>query len=123
MSGKPLMGEGHTDRSLRVPALLVATMANFLTPFMGSSVNIALPTIGREFAADAIVLGWIPTSFLLAAAMFAVPLRQDRRHLRPEADLQLRDPPVHGVLPPLRPCPHGGGPPHLQGRSRGSPAG
>ena len=73
MSGKPLMGEGHTDRSLRVPALLVATMANFLTPFMGSSVNIALPTIGREFAADAIVLGWIPTSFLLAAAMFAVP--------------------------------------------------
>jgi EmrB/QacA subfamily drug resistance transporter len=58
---------------MRTPALLVATLANFLTPFMGSSVNIALPAIGAEFAADAIELSWIPTSFLLAAAMVAVP--------------------------------------------------
>ncbi|HBB17130.1 MAG TPA: MFS transporter, partial [Syntrophus sp. (in: bacteria)] len=40
---------------------------------MGSSVNLALPVIGAEFAADAIVLSWIPTAFLLAAAMVAVP--------------------------------------------------
>ncbi len=40
---------------------------------MGSSINIALPAIGSEFAADAILLSWIPTSYLLAAAMFAVP--------------------------------------------------
>lgn len=58
---------------MRVPALLVATLANFLTPFMSSSINIALPAIGAEFAADAIVLSWIPTAFLLAAAMVAVP--------------------------------------------------
>jgi hypothetical protein len=37
---------------MRMPALVVATLANFLTPFMGSSVNIALPSIGAEFAAD-----------------------------------------------------------------------
>jgi len=63
----------HTNDSIRIPALLVATLANFLTPFMGSSINIALPAIGSEFAADAILLSWIPTSYLLAAAMFAVP--------------------------------------------------
>jgi EmrB/QacA subfamily drug resistance transporter len=63
----------HTDGSIRIPALLVATLANFLTPFMSSAVNIALPAIGTEFAADAILLSWIPTSYLLAAAMFAVP--------------------------------------------------
>jgi EmrB/QacA subfamily drug resistance transporter len=63
----------RTDRATRVAALLVATLANFLTPFMGSAVNIALPAIGAEFPVDAIVLGWIPTSFLLAAAMFALP--------------------------------------------------
>lgn len=74
MDGKHgLMGQDRTDGSMRIPALLVATLANFLTPFMGSSVNIALPAIGAEFAADAIVLSWIPTSFLLAAAMVAVP--------------------------------------------------
>jgi EmrB/QacA subfamily drug resistance transporter len=67
------MGQDRTDRSMRTPALIVATLANFITPFMGSSVNIALPTIGAEFAVDAIVLSWIPTSFLLAAAVVAVP--------------------------------------------------
>jgi EmrB/QacA subfamily drug resistance transporter len=67
------MAQDRTDRSMRTPALIVATLANFLTPFMGSSVNIALPAMGAEFAADAIELSWIPTSFLLAAAMVAVP--------------------------------------------------
>ena len=68
-----ILPKPDTDASIRIPALLVATLANFLTPFMSSAVNIALPAIGAEFAADAILLSWIPTSFLLAAAMFAVP--------------------------------------------------
>ena len=68
-----ILPKPDTDASIRIPALLVATLANFLTPFMSSAVNIALPAIGTEFAADAILLSWIPTSFLLAAAMFAVP--------------------------------------------------
>jgi EmrB/QacA subfamily drug resistance transporter len=55
-------------------ALLVATLGSFLTAFMGSSVNIALPSIGREFAMDAVLLSWVATSYLLAAAMFLVPL-------------------------------------------------
>ncbi len=50
--------QDHSDGSMRVPALVVATLANFLTPFMGSAVNIALPAIGAEFAADVIVLSW-----------------------------------------------------------------
>ncbi|HDI78705.1 MAG TPA: MFS transporter [Desulfobacteraceae bacterium] len=54
-------------------ALSVATLASFLTPFMGSSVNIALPLIGKEFSMDAVLLSWVATSYLLAAAMFLVP--------------------------------------------------
>ncbi|KAF0120985.1 MAG: transport protein, partial [bacterium] len=55
-------------------ALLVATLASFLTPFMGSSVNIALPSIGKEFfAMDAVLLSWVATAYLLAAVMFLVP--------------------------------------------------
>ncbi len=57
----------------RIPALLVATLASFFTPFMASAINIALPSIGLEFAADAILLSWIPTAYLLASAVFAVP--------------------------------------------------
>lgn len=54
-------------------ALLIATLSSFLTPFMSSSVNIALPSIGQELAVDAVLLGWVATSYLLAAAMFLVP--------------------------------------------------
>ncbi|PJB50246.1 MAG: MFS transporter [Chloroflexi bacterium CG_4_9_14_3_um_filter_45_9] len=54
-------------------ALLIATLSSFLTPFMSSSVNIALPTIASEFAMNAVVLSWVATSYLLAAAMFLIP--------------------------------------------------
>lgn len=54
-------------------ALLIATLASFLTPFMFSSINIALPSIAHEFAMDAILLSWVATSYVLAAAMFLVP--------------------------------------------------
>jgi EmrB/QacA subfamily drug resistance transporter len=54
-------------------ALIVTVIASFLTPFMGSSINIALPTIALEFKANAILLGWIPTVYLLSLAVFLVP--------------------------------------------------
>jgi EmrB/QacA subfamily drug resistance transporter len=57
----------------RRTVLFVSTAAAFLTPFMGSSLNIALPTIGREFSMTAVALGWVATSYLLAAAIGLVP--------------------------------------------------
>lgn len=54
-------------------ALLVATLASFLMPFMGSSINIALPSIGKDFAMNAVLLSWVATAYLLAAAVFLVP--------------------------------------------------
>jgi len=54
-------------------ALFVTTLAAFFSPFGVSSVNIALPSIGKEFLMDAILLSWVTTAYLLAAAMFLVP--------------------------------------------------
>ena len=54
-------------------ALILATVTSFLAPFMGSSVNVALPLIGKEFSMDAIVLSWITTAYLLAASALLVP--------------------------------------------------
>ncbi|MDI3531314.1 MAG: hypothetical protein PWP60_1163 [Candidatus Atribacteria bacterium] len=59
--------------SYKRAVLLSITLGSFLTPFMGSSINVALPAIGKEFAMDAVLLGWIPTAYLLAAAVFMVP--------------------------------------------------
>jgi EmrB/QacA subfamily drug resistance transporter len=53
--------------------LLIAILAGFLTPFDGSAVNIALPTIGTAFHMDAIALSWVATAYLLASALFLVP--------------------------------------------------
>ncbi len=58
---------------IQLSALSVAIAASFLTPFMSSSINIALPSIGEEFTADAVILSWVATSYLLAAAIFLVP--------------------------------------------------
>ena len=54
-------------------ALAVTTASSFLTPFAATSVNIALPSIGRELGMNAILLSWVPTAYLLTAAMFLVP--------------------------------------------------
>lgn len=53
--------------------LLVTTLVSFLIPFMTSSTNVALPSIGKEFGMDAVLLSWVTTSYLLAAAIFLVP--------------------------------------------------
>ena len=52
---------------------LVITMSSFVTPFMGSAVNIALPSIGQEFGMDAVLLAWVTTSYLLAGTVFLLP--------------------------------------------------
>ena len=72
MNDIPMMGKA-CDENKKI-TLLVTTAASFLTPFMGSSVNIALPSIGHEFSMSAILLGWVAYSFLLAAATVLVPI-------------------------------------------------
>ena len=53
--------------------LLVTTLAAFVSPFGVSSVNIALPSIQKEFLMDAILLSWVTTAYLLSSAIFLVP--------------------------------------------------
>jgi len=61
------------DSAAKLSALIIASISSFLTPFMISSVNIALPAIGKEFKSDAVLLSWVATSYLLAAAVSLVP--------------------------------------------------
>jgi EmrB/QacA subfamily drug resistance transporter len=48
-------------------------LSSFLTPFMVSAINVALPSISDEFSMSAVLLTWVATSYLLAAAAFLVP--------------------------------------------------
>ena len=54
--------------------LLASTLASFLTPFMSSATNLALPAIAQTFKLSTITLGWTVTAFLLMTAVFLVPM-------------------------------------------------
>ncbi len=54
--------------------LLVATLGGFLVTFMASSVNIALPLIGAEFQASAVMLSWISMSMILVSGALLLPV-------------------------------------------------
>jgi EmrB/QacA subfamily drug resistance transporter len=58
---------------MRRSALVIATMASFLTPFLGSGVNVALPALSEDLGLHAVELGWVASSFLLASAVCLVP--------------------------------------------------
>src|SRR5512136_2034758 len=61
------------NKSLKRSVLLVSTFAAFLTPFLGSAINLALPSIGKDLNASAIQLGWVIRSFILTSAIFVMP--------------------------------------------------
>ncbi len=63
----------RTDSRKTQIVVVTVAIASFIVPFTSSSVNVALPAIGRDFGMDAVSLGWVATSFLLAAAAFQVP--------------------------------------------------
>jgi len=61
-----------TDRRI---ILIITCMSAFITPFLASSVNVAIPTINTDFAVtDQAMLQWVVLGFLLTAAIFVVPL-------------------------------------------------
>ena len=52
----------------------VTALTSFLVPFLISSVNVALPVIQAEFSANAVILSWVATAYILATAIFLVPI-------------------------------------------------
>ena len=54
--------------------LIIVCMAAFLVPFMGSSLNLALPQISEAFSMKAVTLTWMSTVYLISTAVFQIPL-------------------------------------------------
>ena len=53
--------------------LVIATVTGFITPFLAAAVNIAIPTLRREFNMEAVVMTWVSTIFFLSVAVVQVP--------------------------------------------------
>ena len=54
--------------------LLVNSMGNFMLGFMTTSINIAIPAIQTELHLGAVAMGWLPLTYILASAIFLLPL-------------------------------------------------
>ncbi|MBM2815735.1 MAG: drug resistance transporter, EmrB/QacA subfamily [Ignavibacteria bacterium] len=61
------------DTPLKNSTIIVASLSTFLTAFMGSAINVALPEISKEFSMTADVMALIPTIYLLVTAILLVP--------------------------------------------------
>jgi EmrB/QacA subfamily drug resistance transporter len=58
----------------QISIVAIVAITSFMGTFLISSINIALPAIERSFGLDAVTLSWVVTSFLLATAMFLLPV-------------------------------------------------
>ena len=63
----------NQDMSLRKYAVITSGMASFLTPFMGSAINLAIPSIGTSFNSSAALLSWVISIYLLTTAALLLP--------------------------------------------------
>ena len=54
-------------------ALMMAISTAFINPFVGSAINVALPSIGSEFKADALLISWVAMSYIFSSAVLMVP--------------------------------------------------
>lgn len=53
--------------------VFVAVITSFITTFMGSALNLAVPNIESEFGVSAADVGWVITVYMLTCAALAVP--------------------------------------------------
>jgi EmrB/QacA subfamily drug resistance transporter len=60
-------------KELKKDLLIVGILVSFLTPFVRSSINLALPSIAYDFDLSAVSLTWISTVYLLVNAILYIP--------------------------------------------------
>ncbi len=61
------------EKLIRRATLVVAMFAGFIFPFTASSLNIAVPIIGKEFSVIASNLSWIVSALMLTSVVLSVP--------------------------------------------------
>jgi EmrB/QacA subfamily drug resistance transporter len=60
----------------QLTVLIVSSVAGFVSTFMSSAVNIALPVIDGEFHVTTVTLGWIPLAYILTCGAGLMPAGQ-----------------------------------------------
>ena len=68
-----MCGPAEECTAEKTNTVLVSVVTAFITTFMGSALNLSVPSIGEEFHASASQVGWTVTVYMLACTALAVP--------------------------------------------------
>lgn len=64
----------HPEKKANTGALLfILCLASSLVPFISSALNLALPYINKDLSLNAVMSGWVPTSYMLSTAILQIP--------------------------------------------------
>jgi EmrB/QacA subfamily drug resistance transporter len=66
------MSKQHTKE--QNGTLLVSVTTAFISTFMGSALNLSIPSMGEHFGVSATLVGWVVTAYMLAVAAMSVPM-------------------------------------------------
>lgn len=72
MNNRSIQSDPAAPEYKKIKIVPIALTA-FITPFMGSALNLSIPAISAEFMANAVSMGWVITIFLLISTSFSVP--------------------------------------------------
>ena len=67
------MEEDNNTGVVKWVALIILAIISLVITFMMSAVNVAVPVIGKEFAMEAVLLGWVVTAMTLPQAAILLP--------------------------------------------------
>jgi len=62
------------DEKEQKATLRMTVVTAFITTFMGSALNLSIPTLETQFDVSAALIGWVVTAFTLAVAALSVPM-------------------------------------------------
>ncbi|MDR2810554.1 MAG: MFS transporter [Tannerellaceae bacterium] len=58
---------------MKKQVLFIICLSSSLVPFMSSALTLSLPYIRKSLSLDTLMLGWIPTAYMLSTAIFQIP--------------------------------------------------
>ncbi len=66
--------EREMDHRTNTKQMIPIMMTAFITPFMGSSLNLSVPSMSEYFSAGAVSIGWVVTAYFLSSTALLIPL-------------------------------------------------
>ena len=73
MDTAPSASAPAVDEQMRRATIVMVMLNSISTAMMLSAVNVALPNVARQLHINAVVLSWVPMSYLMASAAFVLP--------------------------------------------------